>query len=918
MAKLDSSLIKYVWRNSKRDQIFILFVILASMPTYFMSLDLPKRIVDGPIQSVGFDRPGDTRNFLETYLPLPEFLIGEPIKIFAGFELERVPFLFALSFAFLVLVIANGLFKMYINTFKGRSGERLLRRLRFVLFDRVLRYPMARFRRMKPSEISSMIKDEVEPMGEFIGNAFTEPLFLGGQALTGLLFIFLQNVYLGLMTAAIIAFQAWLIPLLRVRLVQLNRQRQIVARRLAGRIGEVVEGIPEIHVNDASNRERANISQLLGDIFFIRFELFQKKFEIKFYNNFLIQFLAFLFYAVGGYFAITGRLNVGQLLGVIVAYKDLPGPVKGLIDWDQKRTQVEVRYQQIIEQFTDEDARPSELQEPSSGVIEPLSSGFEVSNLAITDDAGSKLIERASAKIDVNERVAIVGQVNSGASEFAEALARLQDPSGGRITLGGHELSDLPESITGRRTAYVDANTFLPDTTIRENLVYALRNQPLTEKIREGDELAKYQLHMNEKKLADNSLFDLEAEWIDYARLGLSGEAELDGRIQKVLRMVVLHDEIRNLGLRGTISLDKRPELCKKLVEARGIFRERLDSYQIAEFVEPFDPERYNTQATVGENLLFGTAVDPSFSETNLPSNAYVIEALSSDRLYERLLDMGKELAVTTIELFGELSIDNPFFDQLDYMSADEIPEYRALLSRIANKDSAAIEADDRAMLIRLPFAYIEPHNRLGLLDEDLMAEILGARNRLQVSMSKAGGGQVAFYDPESYNPASSVIDNVLLGRIASGVAEGPDRVTAAIRDLLEEMGLVDDIYQIGLSFSVGTGGKRLSETQRQKLKLARALLKQPDILIVNRALNTLDSRTQKKVLDTIVEDASGAGERSYGIIWVPINPAFSKHFDRVLVFSDGNLVEDGSPDELIKSGEVYQSLLGTGASFTT
>src|SRR3546814_954207 len=91
------------------------------------------------------------------------------------------------------LVLVNGIFKLVINTRKGRLGERLLRRLRFELSDRILRFPLPHLRRVKPSEMATMIKDEVEPLGGFIGDAFATPLFLGGQAATAMLFIMVQS-----------------------------------------------------------------------------------------------------------------------------------------------------------------------------------------------------------------------------------------------------------------------------------------------------------------------------------------------------------------------------------------------------------------------------------------------------------------------------------------------------------------------------------------------------------------------------------------------------------------------------------------------------------------------------------------------------------------------------------------------------
>ena len=79
---------------------------------------------------------------------------------------------------FLLFVLINGFFKFYISTFKGRLGERMLRRMRFQLVDRLLRFPLPQFRRLRSSEVATMVKDEVEPLGGFIGDAFVQPAYL--------------------------------------------------------------------------------------------------------------------------------------------------------------------------------------------------------------------------------------------------------------------------------------------------------------------------------------------------------------------------------------------------------------------------------------------------------------------------------------------------------------------------------------------------------------------------------------------------------------------------------------------------------------------------------------------------------------------------------------------------------------------
>ena len=155
-----------------------------------------------------------------------------------------------------------------------------------------------------------------------------------------------------MIAAVIVAVQIVIIPRMRRRLLVLGRERQLTARELSGRVGEIVDGIGAIHIHDTSNYERADIAARLGRIFKIRYDLYQWKFLVKFINNFLAQVTPFLFYLIGGYLALHGRLDVGQLVAVIAAYKDLPGPMKELIDWDQVRQDVQVKYAQVVEQFS--------------------------------------------------------------------------------------------------------------------------------------------------------------------------------------------------------------------------------------------------------------------------------------------------------------------------------------------------------------------------------------------------------------------------------------------------------------------------------------------------------------------------------------------------------------------------------------
>jgi putative ABC transport system ATP-binding protein len=906
---MEPNIFRYVWKHTRMQQIWVLAIVLLSMPTYFFALDLPKQIVNGPIQGQGYEQATATQPFLQLSLPVPESIApGGSLEIFGGFQLDRFNMLFALSLSFLALVCINGLFKFYINTYKGRLGERMLRRLRFELVDSVLRFPMNQFRRVKPSEVATMVKDEVEPLGGFIGDAFVQPVFLGGQAITAMAFILLQSFWLGLIAGGIVAAQAILIPKLRRRLIELGRQRQLTARDLAGRVGEIVDGISSVHVNDMSNYERADISHRLGRIFKIRYEIFQRKFFVKFLNNFLAQLTPFLFYMIGGYFALTGRLDIGQLVAVIAAYKDLPSPIKELIDWDQQRLDIQVKYTQVYEQFSIDNMLPREVQPLVKGHIDPLDGGYQLTNLSATDESGATLFERVNLAVNRNEKIALVGALNSGVEYLAETLSRLLVPSSGKIALSDRELSEYTEAVTGRRIGYAAHDLTLMHGSLRDNLLYSVKFAPQDEAGGKAAEDPEKEWEVQEAKRTGNSIEDINRDWVDYQAVGATGPDDLLASLKATLALTDLEADVLNLGLRGLVDVARHGHFVEQILSARKRLHIMLQDEDYAGLVEQFDPERYSNQATIGENLLFGTPVTDDFTFEALAGNTHIRSILAKDGLDSDLFEMGREIAETAIELFADLPPDHPFFEQLSFMTADQIPEYQAVLSRINNETFATAGADDRRMIMRLPYLYIEPRHRLGLLDDDFRRRIVAARKAFRETLPERLKDSIEFYDPDTYNQAASVQDNILAGRIAYGVAGGPERIMALVRDVLEENSLHDAVLDVGLDFNVGTGGKRLSTAQRQKVLLARALIKRPDILIVNRALSALDKQSQSQIISKVVEALS---KRHAGVVWVLANADLAMVFDRVVVMSHGQIVEQGGPKDLLAKAGEFAKLAG-------
>jgi ABC-type multidrug transport system fused ATPase/permease subunit len=878
--ELEPTIYRFIMRHSWRDQLVVLGVTAASLPFYYYSLDLPKTIINKAILGKKF-----------------------PQDWWFGMVLDQIPFLMALCTVFLTLVFINGGFKYVINVLQNRTGERMLRRFRFSLYARLLRFPVGHFKRVSSGEIIPMITAEVEPLGGFIGESFALPAFQGGQLLTLLGFMFVQDPVLGLAAVALYPLQGYVIPKLQRKVNQLGKQRVRTVRVLADRVGESAAAIAEIRSNDAARWQMAQVARILGTIYDIRYEIFQRKFFVKFLNNFINQLTPFFFFSIGGYLVIKGDLSAGALVAVLAAYKDLASPWKELLDFYQRKEDSRIKYDQIVEQFG-----PDGMLDPKLALGEGedrLVGDLAVSNLSLVEDDRVRLVDAVSFTLPAGTHAAVIGQSGSGKFELAVLLARLAAPSSGRITIGGTDLGSLPLGVVGRRIGYAGAAPHFFAVSLRDNLWYGLKAKPVREAALDEDAGRSRRARLVEARRAGNIDLDPEADWVDCQAAGVADEAALVERTVEVLRVVELEEDVYALGLRGRLNPERQARAAESLLHARFALAERLKSEKITHLVEPFDPDRYNQNASIAENLLFGTPIGPAFDFEALPSNTYFLEVLDKVGLREDLVTMGAQVAETMVELFADLPSEHEFFEQFSFISANDLPEYQAILGRIAKAGRDSLKEDDRRRLLGLPLKLVATRHRLGLLDEAMQQRIVEARRVFARDLPHYARNQIAFFDIGTYNAAATLQDNLLFGKIAYGEAEAASRIPALIADVVKGLELRHVVVAVGLEFNVGTGGGRLSTAQRQKAAIARALLKRPDVMVMNEAASALDGTIQVKVGGGVRRLCEGRT-----MVWVLQRASLAKHFDRVLVMSGGRLVEQGTPDELAKSGLTYKILV--------
>ena len=876
---MEPSLYRYILTHSKRDQILLVLLSLATLPLVYVTLELPKKII----------------NLLEG-MDLPEGLLG--------FEFDRLDFLMILSFAFLLTVLLSGGLKYMLNVYRGALGERILRRFRYELFTRVLRFPMPHFKRVSSGELIPMITAETEPLGEFIGESFTLPVFQGGTLLTYLFFIFQQDFYLGLAAVSLYPFQLYVIPRLQKRVNELSKERVATTRNLSGRIGETISGIGDVHANDTTHYERANISQRLGKIYVIRFDIFKRKFFIKFLNNFIAQLTPFFFYSVGGYFVLRGDLSIGSMVAVLVAYKDLSGPWKELLQYYQRREDIKVKYTQVIQQFDPQNLIEADIIDSKPESLTLPGSEIRANNLRYSEDGLYYSIDGATFRLPIHDHCAAVGLGNSGKDELAGLVSRLLNPSSGNLTLGESRMQDLPEAIIGNRLGYVGPSSYMFNGSVFDNLTYSLKHRPVVTDNDKRDKKFEHDRHL--AILAGNTPDRYDEEWIDYRALGCDDRARLVAHIIDTLKCVDLDEEIYQFGLQSFVDQSKHADFAGRIMEARRQLRDRFTDPAVEKLVEPFDHRKYNTNMTVAENLLFGTVYDNQIDAESLIDNPVISELLYETGLSGTFLEAGAKITEIMLDLFSDVEPDSELFEQFSFISAEDLPEFNRLLQQIRQHGTVNLATNETHRLISLTFKLVVARHRLGLITEPIQQRILEARGRIY-ELAKSHDLGIEFFNFESFNPRISIQDNILFGKLAYGQAFAQQKINALIADVVLSLGLREDIIEAGLSHDVGVAGGRLSSSQRQKLGLARALLKEPDLLIVNEALSSLDTTAERRLIENVRQRME-----SGGILWILSRVQLAEMFDTVMVLERGRVVEQGSYDKIQAGNDHFQHLLNS------
>ena len=156
----------------------------------------------------------------------------------------------------------------------------------------------------------------------------------------------------------------------------------------------------------------------------------------------------------------------------------------------------------------------------------------------------------------------------------------------------------------------------------------------------------------------------------------------------------------------------------------------------------------------------------------------------------------------------------------------------------------------------------------------------------------------IGFVPQETFLFSDTIRENIAFG--------AEDATDDDVRRAAEAANIADDIesFPEGYDTLVGERGLTLSGGQKQRTAIARALIRNPRILVLDDALSSVDTQTEDRILNHLREIMQGRTT-----IFISHRVSTVRNADRIAVLHDGEIVEYGTHDELIERNGYYTEL---------
>ncbi len=368
--------------------------------------------------------------------------------------------------AYLVALVAA-----YVQTRQmGTVGRNVVFHLRNALFEKLLQLPVDFFNQNKAGDLISRINSDTDKLNQFFAQALVQ-LAANLIMMTGAA-IFMLTLSARLGAAALLPAVAVLV-LTRATGGWVRRRNTGSLQALGALSGEVQESISNFRVVVAFNRadyfrerfDEANTSNYTAAI---RAGLASNVF-LPIYGL-ALNMAQVIVLAYGFYLIADGALSVGLLIGFLLYVNSFYMPLRQLaVVWSSFQLAMS-SLDRISEVLALEPNMPQLPSEPPVPAAASAVMAFE--HVGFRYPGGTEVLEDVTFSLERGRTYALVGPTGGGKTTTASLMARLYDPTSGRVLLDGRDIRTFSPEERTKRIGFILQEPFLFTGTVRDNILY--------------------------------------------------------------------------------------------------------------------------------------------------------------------------------------------------------------------------------------------------------------------------------------------------------------------------------------------------------------------------------------------------------------------------------------------------------------
>lgn len=297
------TLLGFVLRASAWSQLWISLLAIGVFVLNTVPLELQRRILNATVVN------GDIR-----------MIIGL-VVVYAG------------------VVLSEGLVKLLMNVYRGWVGEKAVRALRLATSALVDSMPEQRGKAGVQGVEISLILDEPEPIGAFVGISISELVLQVGILLSVFGYMFYIQPLMAVVSLAVFSPQFVFVPLMQRAINRRVQSRIAILRKasvgvLQGATGDVEKTLQQ--------------EMRFAEIFQLNLGIFKLKYSMKFLMNLTQNFGKVIMLGVGGWYVINGETEVGTVIAFIAGLRNITDPWSDLVNWYQDMMVNSAKYRMFV------------------------------------------------------------------------------------------------------------------------------------------------------------------------------------------------------------------------------------------------------------------------------------------------------------------------------------------------------------------------------------------------------------------------------------------------------------------------------------------------------------------------------------------------------------------------------------------